>query len=86
MPRENAHLREQLDARTDELRVHRRLLAAALERIPPQLEAPQETPSDAPGGPQRGDAGQGRGQPRSDAPGAQEGAQRRPFWSRLFGG
>ena len=27
-----------------------------------------------------------RAQPRSDAPGPQEGAQRRPWWRRLFGG
>ena len=30
---------------------NRRLLLAALERIPPQLEAPQEQPPDAPGTP-----------------------------------
>jgi len=29
---------------------------------------------------------QGRGQPRSDTPGAQEGAQRRPWWRRMFRG
>jgi hypothetical protein len=28
---------------------------------------------------------QERGEPRSHAPGAQEGAQRRPWWRRVFG-
>jgi len=54
----------------------RRLLAAALERIPPQLEAPAEDT----GG--RGAAHEG--EPQSDAPGAREGVQR-PWWRRVFG-
>ena len=29
---------------------------------------------------------QERGEPRSHAPGAQEGAPRRPWWRRMFGG
>jgi hypothetical protein len=29
---------------------------------------------------------QQRGEPRSHAPGAQEGAGRRPWWRRMFGG
>jgi hypothetical protein len=61
---------------------HRRLLAAALERIPPQLEAPQEareSPETARGEPE------GAGH-QSAAGGAQEGVQRRPWWRRMFGG
>ena len=58
--RQNEYLREQLDTRTDELREHRRLLAGALERIPPKLEAPQESPPDAPESPVTPDEQQGR--------------------------
>ena len=59
----------------------RRLLMAALERIPPQLEAPQEareSPETARGEPE------GAG-PDSATGGAQGGA-RRPWWRRMFGG
>jgi hypothetical protein len=34
---------------------------------------------------QKAEEQQGRGQPQPDAPGAQEGAQRRPWWRRVFG-
>jgi hypothetical protein len=53
-------LREQLEAERQAHAEARRLLAAALERIPPQLEAPTETPepeteeSPAPEEPRRG--------------------------------
>src|SRR5215210_3207382 len=40
--REDEYLRRQLDQATERDRKNRRLLAAALERIPPQLEAPAE--------------------------------------------
>ena len=40
--REDEYLRRQLDQATERDRENRRLLAAALERIPPQLEAPAE--------------------------------------------
>ena len=43
-----AYLKEQLDVRTEELKEHRRIIAALTQRIP-ELEAPQEPP----GGPQR---------------------------------
>jgi hypothetical protein len=43
-------LERQLEQANDRDRENRRLLAAALERIPPQLEAPQ-TSEDAPGQP-----------------------------------
>ena len=60
----------------------RRLLAAALERIPPQLEAPQEPP----GGPQSAGEGADRAEePRSSTGGAQEGAEPRCWWRRVFG-
>jgi septal ring factor EnvC (AmiA/AmiB activator) len=42
------------------------------------LREPRESPETA-------EEQQGRGQPHSDAPGAQEGVQR-PWWRRVFGG
>jgi excisionase family DNA binding protein len=78
------YLREQLDAereaRTEERRRHDTLLAQLMQRIP-ELEAPQQQP----GGSETVEEQQGRGQPRPDAPGAQEGA-RRSWWRRVFGG
>ena len=69
-----ASLERQLEQHRDADREHRRLLAAAMERIPSQLEAPrdeQESPSEA--------------APRSDeGVGTQE--PERPFWRRWFGG
>ncbi len=73
-------LREQLEAERQAHAEARRLLAAALERIP-AIEAPSE-PRESP---QTVEEEQGRGQPHPDAPGAQEGVQR-PWWRRVFGG
>jgi hypothetical protein len=67
----------QLEAERQAHAEARRLLAAALERIP-AIEAPQEA-SEAP------ETVQEPSEPRPDAPGAQEGA-RRPWWRRVFGG
>ena len=64
-----AVLREQLEAERAAHAESRRLLAAALERIPPQLEAPSEaskssvTPADA----------------------SDEGEYPRSWWRRMFG-
>jgi len=77
-----ATLRDQLEAERQAHAEARRLLMAALERIPPQLEAPQE-PRESPETVE--EASEGR-EPRSYAPGAQEGVQRRPWWRRVFGG
>jgi hypothetical protein len=83
------YLRAQLDREREANRENRRLLAAALERIPPQLEAPSEppgAPEPATEEPERAE------QPR---PGAEEEAQedserpqerRRGWWQRMFGG
>ena len=46
---------------------------------------PQEAPSETRESPQTVDEQQGRGEPHSDAPSAQEDAQR-PWWRRLFRG
>jgi hypothetical protein len=80
------HLRAQLDAERAANRENRRLLAAALERIP-AIEAPQE-PRD---GPQSAPEASEGASPRSGGVGAQEGVQepqeeRRPWWVRWFGG
>jgi transposase-like protein len=78
-----AYLREQLQAERQAHAEARRLLMAALERIPPQLEAPSEEPSEAPetveGEPERA----AEHQPATG--GAQEATQR-PWWRRVFGG
>jgi len=77
---EVAYLREQLQHATERDRENRRIIAALTSRIP-AIEAPQEARES------RGAAEeqQGRDEPRSDAPGAQEGAQR-PWWRRIIGG
>ena len=68
-----AHERERQAHERD--RENRRLLAAALERIPPQLEAPSE-PRETPVPAAADTEGTEEQQPRSDAASAQEGAQR----------
>ena len=63
------------------------LLARLMDRVP-ELPAPQETLSDAPGPPETGSEGSG-GTPRPDAPGPHSeatSAQRRPWWRRVLGG
>ena len=70
----NATLREQLELERQAHAEARRLLAAALERIP-AIEAP-ETASEEPMGPEPQEA---RGE-------AQEASQPRPWWRRMFGG
>lgn len=81
----NELLERQMEEANERDRENRRLLAAALERIPSQLEAPAEPPSAAPGDAETVDEQQGRGQARSDAPGAQEDTQPRSWWRRMFG-
>ncbi len=61
----------------------RRLLAAALELMPSQLEPPaepREAPSEATPQPER------VRKPQLSVEGAQEGAQPRSWWRRMFGG
>ena len=75
------HLLRELEIRNEELRRKDHLLAAAIERIPPQLEAPKS---------QNGSSGAaegagGREQPQSAARGTQEDAHV-PWWRRMFGG
>ena len=70
-----AFLEGQLKSRTEENRRKDHLLAAALERIPPQLEAPSEPPGDA----------EKNAAPRPGTPGPPE-TETRPWWRRMFGG
>ncbi len=76
------YLREQLEAERSANRENRRLLAAALERIP-QLEAPRDEPR----GPETAsEEPEGAKTPDRDE-GSQEGVQRRErsWWRRFFG-
>jgi hypothetical protein len=77
----NDTLREQLEAERQAHAEARRLLMAALERIPPQLEAPSEARES----PETAEEKQGRDAPHSATAGAQEGLQR-PWWRRIIGG
>jgi DNA-binding Lrp family transcriptional regulator len=79
-----SYLREQLSAERRANDENRRLLLAALERIPPQLEAPQETREFRETEAKAPEGAQGA-EPRSDTGGAQEG-ERRPWWRRWLGG
>jgi hypothetical protein len=73
------YVEDQLEAERQAHAEARRIIAGLVERIP-AIEAP----ADAPGSPEPGEEQQGRGQPRSEAPGPQEGG-RRPWWRRVFG-
>jgi hypothetical protein len=76
-----ASLEYQLEQERQANSEHRRLLAAALERIPPQLEAPsepREVPETVKEQPERAE-------PRPTATETQEPLQSRPWWRKLFG-
>jgi hypothetical protein len=74
-------LERQLEEAAERDRENRRIIVALTSRIP-AIEAPQEARES----PQTVDEGPERAEPRPDAPGAQEGAQRRPWWRRIIGG
>jgi hypothetical protein len=74
-------LRRERDEWREQARVADRLLSAALERIPPQLEAPsepRESPETVEDEPERAEARQATVE-------SQEPVQR-PWWRRVFGG
>jgi hypothetical protein len=81
-------LRAQLEAERQGHAEARRLLAAALERIPPQIEAPSEPPSEPEkwSWPATGAEAGERAQGQEDRAGAGEGEIRRPWWRRLWEG
>jgi excisionase family DNA binding protein len=66
-------LEDQLEQANERDKETRRLLAAALERIPPQLEAPSE-PRESP-----------QTATERAAVDQEEGTQQRPWWRRVFG-
>jgi hypothetical protein len=77
------HLLRELEIRNEELRRKDHLLAAAIERIPPQLEAPrQENGSSAVAG---GAEGYEPHRTTGGAQAAPEAAEKRPWWRRAFG-
>jgi hypothetical protein len=76
----NATLQAQLEAERQAHAEARRLLMAALERIPPQIEAPQEARES----PETVEEEPERTAPRPATGGAQEGVQR-PWWRRVLG-
>jgi excisionase family DNA binding protein len=76
-----AALRDQLEAERQAHAEARRLLMAALERIPPQLEAPSEASEAA----EAAEEQQGRGEPHTDGVESQEGTER-TWWRRVLGG
>jgi Helix-turn-helix domain len=74
------YVEEQLEAERQAHAEARRLLMAALERIPPQLEAPSEERESPPTVEEEPE----RAEPYSATGGAEEGV-RRPWWRRVFG-
>jgi hypothetical protein len=85
-----ADLRDQLASERQAHAEARRLLAAALERIPPQIEAPPEQPSPAQASeeaaeqPAQGAVRVGGYPPGGGEP--QSPAEPLPWWRRMFGG
>lgn len=85
-------LREQLRAEREANRENRRLLAAALERIP-ELEAPPQSPQEAQVAGEasasyasegaREETAEGGTEPQSEP---SQDSERRPWWRRIFGG
>jgi hypothetical protein len=82
MASEIDYLRAQLDQEREANRENRRLLAAALERIP-ELEGPRETPPDDPGATAMASEGMDRG---NVPPEPQEPSERRSWLYRFFFG
>jgi hypothetical protein len=81
-----AYLERQVDEEREARRRADTLLARLMDRVP-ELEPPAEAPPDASRSPETAEPGpEGTSSPRSDAPGRQNGVQRRPWWRRVFGG
>jgi hypothetical protein len=83
-----ATLREQLQAERQAHAEARRLLAAALERIPPAIEAPRgehSSPSEARETPETTESPGPRERPFTDQERPQEVAEPRSWWRKIFG-
>jgi len=76
-----AELQDRVRSLEQANRENRRIIAALTSRIP-AIEAPQEAQES----PETVQDEPKRAEPRPDAPGAQEGAQRRSWWRRVLGG
>jgi hypothetical protein len=76
-----AELQDRVRSLEEANRENRRIIAALTSRIP-AIEAPAETTEASETVEQEPEGAE----PRSDAPGPQMGAQRRPWWRRMFGG
>jgi hypothetical protein len=80
-----SYLRKELDLEREANRENRRLLAAALERIP-EIESPRDTQPQAPSEPREAAETANEGMSNSDvAPEQQEPAEHRSWWRRFFG-
>jgi hypothetical protein len=73
-------LEQEREARTEERRRHDTLVAQLMQRIP-ELQSSREPLGD----PESAAAEPARAEPRSGAGGAQEGAEPRSWWQRMFG-
>jgi len=73
--------KEQLREEREANRENRRLLAAALERLPPALEAPEKTPSEATEGRQSASEEATEGRP----PEEEQSPQKRSWWREFLG-
>ena len=80
----NESLRDQLEAERAANRENRRLLAAALERIP-AIEAPPDTPQDIPPETPESPVTPSDEEASGDAP-EDDTSEYRPWWRRWFGG
>jgi hypothetical protein len=87
MSSEIEHLRSQLQAEREANRENRRLLAAALERIP-AIEAPTEPPPETRDSPETVSGEETRGSaPSGDTGDSRSSSEaREPWWRRWFGG
>ena len=79
------YLRDQLEREREANRENRRLLAAALERIPPQLEAPREAPAEAQESPESPGPTRTPTEANEGPQAASEHPQERSWWQRMFG-
>ena len=84
MESEIDHLREQLDKEREANRENRRLLAAALERIP-AIEASEARESPQTGSERVVRDGYGEAEPETQKPTSEEPVQRRSWWREFFG-
>jgi hypothetical protein len=79
-----SYLRKELDQEREANRENRRLLAAALERIP-EIEGPRAAQPQGHSEPREAPETAKEGEDRSDVPPEQEPAQRRSWWRQFFG-